>query len=41
MGVFSQKWQVDYDYMKTMGMQIVEGQEFFKRYGVRFCGSCY
>jgi len=29
-GVFSQKWQVDYEYMKTMGMHIVEGREFSK-----------
>ena len=29
-GVFTQKWQVDYDYMKTMGMQIIEGRNFSK-----------
>lgn len=28
--VGSQKWQVDYDYLKTMGMQIVEGRYFSK-----------
>ncbi len=29
-GVFSQKWQVDVAYMKTMGMHIVDGREFSK-----------
>ena len=29
-GVGSQKWQVDYDYMKTMGMNIIEGRYFSK-----------
>jgi len=29
-GVSSQKWQVDYDYLKTMGMHIVEGRYFSK-----------
>jgi putative ABC transport system permease protein len=29
-GVGSQKWQVDYDYLKTMGMHIVEGRYFSK-----------
>ena len=29
-GVFSQKWQVDFEYLKTMGMHIVEGREFSK-----------
>jgi len=27
-GVSSQKWRVDYDYIKTMGMQIIEGRNF-------------
>ncbi|TMI82673.1 MAG: FtsX-like permease family protein [Bacteroidetes bacterium] len=27
-GVSSQKWRVDYDYIKTMGMKIVEGRNF-------------
>jgi ABC-type antimicrobial peptide transport system, permease component len=29
-GVGSQKWRVDYDYMKTMGMKITEGRNFSK-----------
>ena len=29
-GVGSQKWQVDYDYLKTMGMHIIEGRYFSK-----------
>ena len=29
-GVCSQKWQVDYDYLKTMGMHIIEGRYFSK-----------
>ena len=28
--VSSQKWQVDYDYLKTMGMHIIEGRYFSK-----------
>ena len=27
-GVGSQKWRVDYDYIKTMGMKIIEGRNF-------------
>lgn len=27
-GVLSQTWQVDYDYIKTLGMQIEEGRDF-------------
>jgi putative ABC transport system permease protein len=29
-GVFAQKWQVDYDYLKTMGMHMIEGRYFSK-----------
>jgi len=29
-GVGSQKWRVDYDYMKTMGMKIIQGRNFSK-----------
>jgi putative ABC transport system permease protein len=29
-GVSSQKWRVDYDYIKTMGMKIAEGRDFSK-----------
>jgi len=29
-GVFTQKWQVDYDYLKTMGMHMIEGRYFSK-----------
>ena len=29
-GVGSQKWRVDYDYINTMGMKIVEGRNFSK-----------
>jgi putative ABC transport system permease protein len=29
-GVGAQKWRVDYDYIKTMGMKITEGREFSK-----------
>jgi putative ABC transport system permease protein len=30
LGVFSQKWQVDYSYLETMGMHIAEGRYFSK-----------
>jgi putative ABC transport system permease protein len=30
MGVFTQKWPVDHDYLKTMGMRIVQGRYFSK-----------
>src|SRR6185295_13534985 len=30
LGVFGQKWQVDYDYLETMGMRISEGRYFSK-----------
>jgi putative ABC transport system permease protein len=30
MGVFTQKWPVDHDYLKTMGMRIVQGRFFSK-----------
>ena len=29
-GVSAQKWQVDYDYLKTMGMHMIEGRYFSK-----------
>jgi putative ABC transport system permease protein len=29
-GVFTQKWQVDYDYLKTMGMHMIQGRYFSK-----------
>ncbi len=29
-GVGSQKWRIDYDYVKTMGMHILEGRNFSK-----------
>lgn len=29
-GVGSQKWEVDYDYLKTMGMHMIEGRYFSK-----------
>ena len=29
-GVSAQKWQVDYDYVKTMGMHVIEGRYFSK-----------
>ena len=29
-GVGSQKWRVDYDYIKTMGMKVIEGRGFSK-----------
>jgi putative ABC transport system permease protein len=29
-GVGSQKWRVDYDYIRTMGMKITEGRDFSK-----------
>lgn len=29
-GVSAQKWQVDYDYVKTMGMHIIDGRYFSK-----------
>jgi len=30
LGVFGQKWQVDYDYLETMGMRINQGRYFSK-----------
>ena len=30
LGVFGQKWQVDYDYIETMGMRIAQGRYFSK-----------
>src|SRR6185436_2399333 len=30
LGVFGQKWQVDYDYLETMGMRMSEGRYFSK-----------
>ncbi len=30
LGVFAQKWQVDYDYLETMGMRISQGRYFAK-----------
>jgi putative ABC transport system permease protein len=32
-GVNMQRWAVDYDYIKTMGMQIVKGRNFSKEFG--------
>ena len=32
-GIDMQTWWVDYDYLKTMGMQIVQGRNFSKEYG--------
>jgi putative ABC transport system permease protein len=29
-GVSSQKWRVDHDYMNTMEMKIIEGRNFSK-----------
>jgi len=29
-GAFTQKWQVDYDYLKTLGMHMIEGRYFSK-----------
>lgn len=29
-GLFTQKWEVDYDYLATMGMRIAEGRYFLK-----------
>ena len=31
-GVLSQTWRVDYDYVKTLGMQIVEGRDFSREF---------
>lgn len=31
-GVLSQTWQVDYNYIKTLGMHIVEGRDFSKEF---------
>ena len=28
-----QNWQIDYDYIKTMGMQVVKGRNFSKEFG--------
>lgn len=30
LGVFGQKWQVDYDYLETMGMRMADGRYFSK-----------
>ncbi len=32
-GIDMQTWRVDYDYIKTMGMEIVQGRNFSKDYG--------
>lgn len=32
-GIDMQTWRIDYDYIKTMGMEIVEGRNFSKDYG--------
>ncbi|HQW83357.1 MAG TPA: ABC transporter permease [Ferruginibacter sp.] len=32
-GIDMQTWQIDYDYLKTMGMEIVKGRNFSKDYG--------
>ena len=31
-GVLSQTWRIDYDYIKTLGMQIVEGRDFSREF---------
>lgn len=31
-GILSQTWRIDYDYIKTMGMQIVEGRDFSREF---------
>mgnify|MGYP003693851059 CR=1 FL=1 len=28
-----QNWQIDYDYIKTMGMQMIKGRNFSKEFG--------
>ncbi len=30
-GVSAQKWRIDYDYLKTMGMKIIDGRNFSKQ----------
>ena len=32
-GFDMQNWQIDYDYIKTMGMQIIKGRNFSKEFG--------
>lgn len=32
-GIDMQTWRIDYDYIKTMGMEIVKGRNFSKEYG--------
>lgn len=32
-GIDMQTWKIDYDYIKTMGMEIVKGRNFSKEYG--------
>ena len=32
-GIDMQTWRIDYDYIKTMGMEIVQGRNFSKEYG--------
>lgn len=32
-GISMQNWTVDYDYLQTMGMQLVKGRNFSKEYG--------
>src|SRR4030095_15064430 len=39
LGVFGQKWQVDYDYFGNNGHADQPGKIFFKGDGIRFC-SC-
>ena len=31
-GILSQTWQIDYDYIKTLGMQIVQGRDFSREF---------
>ena len=37
-GVLMQNWSVDYDYVKTMGMQLVQGRDFSRSFGADSSG---
>src|SRR6185295_18262930 len=32
-GINMQRWTIDYDYIKTLGMQIIQGRNFSKEFG--------
>ncbi len=40
-GFDMQNWYIDYDYLKTLGMQIIKGRDFSRDFfGALFCDKC-